>query len=115
MTNQKTPFGIKILSNETISKFALKDVIKSQILGNALFIAQSHIFPEKLNLTEDKFYRNLTDQQKKIMTAELDRSKFPNYDLSNSIKKFIVDNWIEKTVFEKKVNQQNPVKQNYKK
>lgn len=111
-STNKVPFGVMILINATNKALSDKNSIKSQILGNALFIAQDSFFPELINLNSSNNYRKLSDSQKKLLSNEIDKSKFPNYDSFTSISSFIISNWNNKTVFEKKENLKNSKNQN---
>lgn len=102
MNTKTTPFGVMIVIRATQEALAQPDAIKSKVLGNALFVAQDSFFPAHVELSKSENYRRLSDGQKKLVAAELDKSKFPNYDLFKSIPEFISQNWAEKTKFEKK-------------
>lgn len=102
MNKKPTPFGVMILIRATQEALAQPDAIKSKILGNALFVSQDTFFPAQVDLSKSENYRNLADAQKKLVAAELDKSKFPNYDLFKSIPDFVMSTWTEKTKFEKK-------------
>lgn len=102
MNTKTTPFGVMILIRATQESLGQPDAIKSKVLGNELFVAQDTFFPAQMQLSSSENYRKLTDSQKKLVAVELDKSKFPNYDLFKSIPEFVNFNWTEKTKFEKK-------------
>lgn len=102
MKKDSLAFGIMILVRATVQALTKPDAIKSKVLGNALFIAQDTYFPASIDLDKSKGFQSLNDVQKKIIVAELDKSKFPNYNSFDSISQLIVSNWVQKTKFEKK-------------
>lgn len=96
------PFGVLILIRAAQTELLAPDAIKSKVLGNALAVAQNTTFPASVELGRYEFYRTLTDAQRKLVAAEIDRSRYPNYDSSKSIAAFIANNWTAKTHFEKR-------------
>lgn len=102
MKKDSLAFGIMILVRATVQALAKPDAIKSKVLGNALFIAQDTYFPASIDLEKSKGFQSLSDVQKKLIIAELDKSKFPNYNSFDSVSQLIVSNWVQKTKFEKK-------------
>ena len=101
---QKTNFGILLVIKAACSALVKSEVVKSKLLGNILHLSKSTVLPSSIEqeIIKSNNYLKLSDLDKKQIVHELDKMKYPDYQLAQSMTEFVTKNWSAKTIFEKK-------------